>query len=457
MSSDPYQNIYYYYRGPTAKGSAKTKKSYDIQLENNTTKALINTLKHCNPIICQNFLIEMLKIPIESNDFKYLLQTQTIGEQKIKTQPNRILWVICSKTKCSKEIELPKKISPLSSEKSLPDAWIWNKNAVILIESKTHAPVDIDQLMKYKELLILDSDLIVSHWEEIHTYFIDLLNTNKSISDKDRFLLQEFSKYLELVSLSSFSGWNEEDFDFFHFYERDNIEAERMRTKMKLFASEILQHENLSKLLVDKGLGKLKYPLQNIWYQFDMKDSKFFIRTNVPFVNFTLELLPDSLQVTIVFPNFEAIDQLRDVLNSKKEKIIKKFKDVIEVEILNLTNHNFLFKTAEDREEDVSKIPTFKIKIFNHLSIIRDNKHWIPRNELTLDSYTIQDAYWFNFLKSNLNLYHPAKDRKPHWGAGVHILKQYRRGSVVLTQPKKLIADIQTTLQRFIDFIEILI
>ena len=46
MSSDPYQNIYYYYRGPRAKGSAKTKRSYDIQLENNTTKALINTLKH---------------------------------------------------------------------------------------------------------------------------------------------------------------------------------------------------------------------------------------------------------------------------------------------------------------------------------------------------------------------------------------------------------------------------
>ena len=87
--------------------------------------------------------------------------------------------------------------------------------------------------------------------------------TNKSISDKDRFLLREFSKYLELVSLSSFSGWNEEDFDFFHLHERDNIEAERMRTKMKLFASEILNHEDLSKLLVDKGLGKLKYPLQN--------------------------------------------------------------------------------------------------------------------------------------------------------------------------------------------------
>ena len=105
MSSDPHQNIYYYYRGPTTKGSAKTKIPYDIQLENNTSKAMINTLKHCNPIISQNFLSKMLKIPIESIDFKYLLQAQTIGEQKIKIRPNRILWVICSKAKCPKDIK----------------------------------------------------------------------------------------------------------------------------------------------------------------------------------------------------------------------------------------------------------------------------------------------------------------------------------------------------------------
>ena len=457
MSSDPYQNIYYYYRGPRAKGSAKTIKSYDIQLENNTTKALINTLKHCNPTICQDFLIEMLKIPIESNDFNYLLQSQTIGEQKIKTRINRILWVICSKAKCSKEIKLPKKIGTLSSEKSLPDAWIWNKNAVILIESKTQAPVDINQLMKHKELLILDSDLIVSHWEEIHIYFINLLKNNNSISDKDRFLLQQFSKYLELVSLSSFNGWNEEDFDFFHFYERDNVETERMRKKMKLFASEILQHADLSKQLEDKGLGKLKYPLQNMWYQFDMKDSKFFIKPNVPYVNFTLELFPDALQVTIVFPNFEAIDQLRNVLDSKRDDIIKKFKDVLEEEILNLTNHDILSEAAESKDVDIIKIPSYKIKVYSHLSIIRSNRRWIPRNELTFDSYTIQDAYWLDFLKTNLNLYHPAKDRKAHWGAGVHILKQYKRGCELLTQPKNIIADIQSTLQRFIEFIKILL
>ncbi len=226
---------------------------------------------------------------------------------------------------------------------------------------------------------------------------------------------------------------------------------------MKLFASEILQHTDLSKQLVKKGLGKLKYPLQNIWYQLDLKDSKYFIRQNVPYVNFTLEFFPAALQVTIVFPNFEAIDRLRNVLDSKKDNIIKKFKDVLEEDILNLTNHNILFEAAESNEVDVTKIPTFKIKIYSHLSIIRENRRWIPRNELTLDTYTIQDAYWFNFLKANLNLYHPDKDRKAHWGAGLHILKQYKRGCELLTKPKDLIKDIQETLKKFIGFIEVLL
>ncbi len=188
-----------------------------------------------------------------------------------------------------------------------------------------------------------------------------------------------------------------------------------------------------------------------------MRDSKFFIKPNVPFVNFTLELLPDTFQVTIVIPNFEAINQFSNILNSKKDEIIKGFKDVIEDDIVNLTNHDFLFKAANNKELDVTKIPTFKIKVFNHLSIIRDNQRWIPRNELTLDTYTIQNAYWFDFLKTNLNLYHLVKGRKAHWGAGLHILKQYKRGCELLIKPKDLIKDIQETLKKFISFIELLL
>ncbi len=457
MSYDPYQNIYYYYRGPKAKESAEKDTVDDIQLENNTTKALINTLRHCSSDICQDFLTKMFKCPIGNSDLHYLLQTQTIGEQKIKIRLNRILWVICSRAKCPKEIVLPEKISLSITEKSLPDAWIWNNNTVILIESKTNAALDKDQLIKHRELLISNSILKVSHWEEIHSYFIELIKTNTNISDKDKFLLQQFSKYLELVSLSSFNGWNDEDFEFFHLYERDNVETERIRSKMKIFASEVLDNMNLSRVLVDKGLGKLKYPLQNIWYKIDLKDSKYFIKPNVPYVNFTLELFPDAFQVTIVFPNFSSIKKLRNVLNSKRDGLIHKFKDTLEQDILKLTDRDILSELAESKKTNILKIPTFKIKIYSHLSIIRENRRWIPRNEFTLDLYTIEDAYWFDLLKNFINLYHPAKGRKKHWGAGLHILKQYKRGCELLSQPNELIADIQDTLQKFINFVEALL
>lgn len=49
MFSDPHHNIFYFYRGPESKEKKKDLDSIsmDIQIENNTTKALINVLKYC--------------------------------------------------------------------------------------------------------------------------------------------------------------------------------------------------------------------------------------------------------------------------------------------------------------------------------------------------------------------------------------------------------------------------
>jgi hypothetical protein len=42
----PYQNIFFYYRGPTSKTLEESEPAMDRQLEDNTTKALINVLEH---------------------------------------------------------------------------------------------------------------------------------------------------------------------------------------------------------------------------------------------------------------------------------------------------------------------------------------------------------------------------------------------------------------------------
>ena len=84
MSSDPHHNIFYFYRGPESMQKRIESDSYskDIQLENNTTKALINALKRCTPEICKKFINFFLKLALDENNIKYALQKQTIGEQR---------------------------------------------------------------------------------------------------------------------------------------------------------------------------------------------------------------------------------------------------------------------------------------------------------------------------------------------------------------------------------------
>lgn len=90
---------------------------------------------------------------MDKSSIKFALQKQTIGDQKIQSKTNKILWGICPQQIFSEEdiIEpIEKMIIDSNDQSSVPDAWIWEKNNVILIESKTRMKLDKKQLKKHE-------------------------------------------------------------------------------------------------------------------------------------------------------------------------------------------------------------------------------------------------------------------------------------------------------------------
>ncbi|MBM3708576.1 MAG: hypothetical protein FJW69_09640, partial [Actinobacteria bacterium] len=114
--NDPHKNIFYYYRGPSNKNNReKDDIIYDKQIEDNTTKALINCFEYCSGSLLRHF-IKYFKIEIEN-------------------------------------ITSPQFMLQVSASKSRPDAKIKFVNSSIYIENKIGAPVKRNQLLNHLKIL----------------------------------------------------------------------------------------------------------------------------------------------------------------------------------------------------------------------------------------------------------------------------------------------------------------
>jgi hypothetical protein len=54
--SRPHHNVFFYYRGPSARESRQEGERYPQQVEDNSTKALVNVLQHGGPDVARGFL-----------------------------------------------------------------------------------------------------------------------------------------------------------------------------------------------------------------------------------------------------------------------------------------------------------------------------------------------------------------------------------------------------------------
>lgn len=231
-----HQNIFYYYKGASSK-----EKDVEQQIEDNTTKALINVLEN-SPIETQKLIIEGItgtEIPTSIRKLQYILQVKSIGEERIASMSNRFILAISP----FGEID----DSDAKYEKSSrPDAWIWSSNFAILFENKTRGKLNKAQLEQHK-LLIGNDRIVVKSWIN-DVYPVIREAASKVQNEKDRFLLSEFRRYLEVIGMSRFEGFDKEDFMKKYCDEDDREEFDYLRSKFNKLA------EAVRKELKQKGL-----------------------------------------------------------------------------------------------------------------------------------------------------------------------------------------------------------
>ena len=266
--TDFHHNIFYYYRGSQHAKQVQ----YDQQLEDNTTKALINTLKHCSPIVAMEFLKWLGIEAIGKVDFE--LQKATIGTEKIRRTSQRLLLGLVDKPEKSVDSICTELKGPIFGD-SRPDAWIYGENFVVLIESKVgDGSLELNQMRchfrKLEKGASQPPKCQVRNWAEVHRFFMTLVS---GLSDKNKLLVEQFIQYLRWQSMSEFTGFEEGMFEFFVRDEKDVDTKKWIRDTIGLFAEKVLHNPNGLQALnaafyKDYHVGNFKINDNHFWVVF---------------------------------------------------------------------------------------------------------------------------------------------------------------------------------------------
>jgi uncharacterized protein YktB (UPF0637 family) len=317
--ADFHHNIFYYYRG-----TQQSDRERERQLEDNTTKALINTLKHCDSKVTFEFLgwlgIKATK-PVTLE-----LQKAIISKGEIGNKSQRLLLGIVP----TKEIKNPcaELGRTAAGEKdSFPDAWIYGDNFVVLVESKVEgkegASLELDQMERHYQKLLVDTeqqpDCRIHTWAEAHRFFKNLSDElGDELTPKDKWLIEQFTQYLEWIGMAEFIGLEQGMFNYFATCIDDRNEDDRrwVRGTMRSFAEKILEGLQAvdSSFYQDYDVGRLLLKDDHCWTAFGPKDKNYRRLAHQ-----TVSLHECGLDVFVNVELKDAIDRLRKKIAKDKQ------------------------------------------------------------------------------------------------------------------------------------------
>lgn len=409
---DPHQNIFYYYRGP----SKKTEDSLrDIQVEDNTTKALINLLEFAKRV-----------------DFTYLLKN--------------FLRLIGVPQKQIISFRLQK-----HEEKSMPDGVINFTDNKVFIESKVAAQLDLDQISRHLKsldpndfLLVITNDktdqtklkklgdrrLRYISWLDIHQICLGIateIKGNKKLATI-LVLLGDFIDYLEVIVMTEFNGFRNDDFDFWIDYNVNYVPI--LKNKIGALASAI--KERLPAEIKNKysniKIGNISSGAQDerhAWVAIKKPDNIDIFHQ----CNFTIEVSKDSLNINAVIRNGR-VDQKNTPLGIFYKKLdnAERFLNIIK------------------KIKRGACINIFKREPKTGKRIMPGNERWESFFTMNLSDITTEEDV--NYLKNIL-----AKAEFP----GIHVAHSIPRGNKILTEAEELESTIISTIVAFksmLDFLE---
>ncbi|MBU1852337.1 MAG: hypothetical protein KJ995_08045 [Candidatus Omnitrophica bacterium] len=391
---DPHQNIFYYYRGPSTK---KTSELYDIQVEDNTTKSLVNILEFAHGVGFDPLMRSFLSlIKVCKNEIMYFRLQQ--GE--VNSRPDAVLCFVDRKVYIESKVQASLDINQIIRHLSALD----EKDVLVVITNRTSDKDVLDDLK--------DDRLIYLSWKKIHSAFMKV-KEKTNYDKKNRAvlnLLDQFTDYLEVIVMTEFVGFKNEDFDFWLEFNPNYVPL--LKKKIKSFAESILEvlPENVRNIYSDLKIGNIARTHKDerhAWVAIKKPQNNKDVFNQC---NFTIEISKDALHVNAVIRNGRYSDPRRPI--------------GILYEKLN-TNGDFLQIIRKLPKE--TKLVISKRKPKSGPRIMPGNEYWQSYFSISVEDITSNKD--IEYIKQILE-----KADYP----GIHINYSIPRGASILSNPGKL-------------------
>jgi hypothetical protein len=305
---DLHRNLFYGYRGPIIADNADR----DPQLENNVTRALINTLELGGKAVWRPFLAALGFANVE--EVKFLLQRHDLPSGFAAHKPKRVLLGISKK-----KSHWSPDMGAEGTNKSVPDAWVYGDKFAILVESKANnADFSRGQMLCHYELLCSSEQkppkVILKTWLDICRLFRQQL---PNLVGGARLLVEQFVKFLEYSDMSGFTGFRPEHFNYFVLHD-DNDARHWIRHQVRDFAEHIQMQLRKVDAEFYEGydVGNLKPSALHCWVAFGPAGDRYRKVTHQ-----SLSLSANGLNVFVNTELKSATTRLKAVLRNSADEL----------------------------------------------------------------------------------------------------------------------------------------